>query len=355
MLVAFHSNTIKGRKKLELLQKKIVVSRDEVVKKGVDQAIRDALKPVPDSLIKKGDEYRKSEQLVETTPYKKHDVETVNFDTWSEENNHKFDSELNKEVGKKVQENPSSSVDGERIKKKKMRKIFNSTIDGNIAKVNNAKGGPRGLYSKQRQDEHFMELRRRQFVRNVYDDYLKERKKKKLQIKRAKEQLALDYKRHKKSKGELWSAEMDDNQLRRFYLESGVASEHERQKLLATTSISNEFFLRYQRSFLDHTSDLSDFGRGFGAAFEIGHELHLVKTSKKLSPFTLGLSISLGNGYYHLGHGINGKASEKAVGAFFNWYFYNLPYMFRKYIFHLGTGIRIGSADISSLQLVQRL
>ena len=353
IFVAFYSETIKGRRKFKVLQKKIVASREEVLKKGVDRAIEDSLKPIPDSLIKKGEEYGSGDQLVETKIPNKHDALTVDFDIWSEEDDHKIDPELGKEVGKKVQENPSVIADAKKIKKREMKKIFNSTVDGNLAKVNNAKGGPRGFYSQQRKDEHLREFKNRQLVRNVYDNYLKERRKKRLQKKRALERLAIDYERRKKTKGELWSADMDDEQLRRFYVESGVAREHERQQLLASTSINNEIFIRYQRSFLDHTSELSDFGRGIGTAFEMGHEYHLVRTSQKLSPFTLGFFVGLGKGHYHLGNGVNGETSEKTIGASFNWYFYNLPYMFRKYIFHVGTGMRVGSADISSLQLAE--
>ena len=351
LFAAFYSETIKGRKRFELLQKKIVVSQEEVEKKGVDQALRDVLQPVPGTLIKKGDGYSKGKKLVETKVPKKHDVETVNFGTWSKEDDHKFDAELNREVGKKIQDNPKSLANGEIIKKKEMKKIFNSTVDGNIAKVNNSKGGPAAFYAGQRKDEHLRDFRRRQIIRNVYENYLKERQKRKLQVKMAVEQLALDYKRNKKTKGGLWSADMDDEQLRRFYLESGVAREQKRQQLLATTNISNEFFFRYQRSFLDHTSDLSGFNRGVGASFEVGHEFHLVRTSKRLSPFTLGLSVGLGNGFYHLGNQINGKASEKTFGMSVNWYFNNPPYVFRKYIFHLGTGMRVGSANVSSQDL----
>ncbi|MCY4524932.1 MAG: hypothetical protein OXB84_09340 [Halobacteriovoraceae bacterium] len=353
LFVTFYSETIKGRKKIGILQKKIVVSRDEVEKKGVDQALEDAVKPIPDSLIKKGDKYGQGDKLVDTKIPKKHDMETVNFDTWSPESAVMPSAELKGKVGKKKQENPSLLVKKEKIKKKEMKKIFNSTVDGNIAKVNKAKGKPQDVYFKRKIDEHLRDFKQKQIVRSVYEDYLRERKRKKILAERALEKLALEYRKRRKEKGALWSAEMDDDQLRRFYVRSGVVEEEERRRLVTTTKVSNEFFFRYFRSFRDHTSDVNDINRGVGTSIEIGHEFHLVRTSKLLSPFTLSLSLGLGSGYYHLGNEINGQASKRMIGGAINWYFHNLPYMFKKYIFYVGTGISFGSAGVESPQLTR--
>ena len=338
ILMVRADESVKGRRKpLVIKERKVILPGKVVEDTGVEQAVEDSLSNVPDSLVLKKDLYEESDELVDANVPKQEDMEVIEFDEWNETEKETpvpgFVDEVNiKEMGE------SESVwNKEKIRKEEMEHIFDSTLDGSMEKINRSDGLD-AFYSDQKKDKDILSIKDKKFINSVYDAYVEKKMAEKNQKSEEKDH-------------PMWSKDISDDDLRRRYSKQAISKEEHRRRLLKIPDIDNEIFLRFQQSFINHTSQNSFYNQGHGNLFEIGYEYHILKTIQNLSSLSIGVFTGSGVGHYHLGNDINARSSEKSIGMAVNWYVYNLPYMFKKYIFYMGSGFRLGWAKMDSEDL----
>ena len=73
---------------------------------------------------------------------------------------------------------------------------------------------------------------------------------------------------------------MSDEQLRRYFVTSGLSREVERRKLALENREGNEILVRITRGAYDNSDAQDKNYRSLYSALEIGYEYHLMRTSK---------------------------------------------------------------------------
>ncbi len=153
--------------------------------------------------------------------------------------------------------------------------------------------------------------------------------------------------------GPLWSANMSEDQLRKFFVASGILDEMEERERVLYKAVAHEFLFRYTVDMVDNTL-AADLGtRGVGGYLGIGYEFHLGRTSRALNHLTINTHFLSGTNYYHLGH-TNVHSSELVSKIGMNVYLLHPPDNMKKYLWYVGASIKAGRALLKSPDLRQQ-
>ena len=148
----------------------------------------------------------------------------------------------------------------------------------------------------------------------------------------------------------MWSASLNDKELRDYFMKNGIAEERRRQNFAIDNRIGNEAFIRYSWNTSVNYSDTDQNNQGQGYSFVFGYEYHLIRAIKGLENWSVDVFWELALDYYDLGN-INGKAQMSFLGGYFNYYFYNMPTSIKKFIWYAGVGMKFGSAQMENPEL----
>lgn len=153
-----------------------------------------------------------------------------------------------------------------------------------------------------------------------------------------------------KKEGALWSAGLNDNQLRDYLIKTGVAKERLKQDFALGHKLSHELDLSIGTALINQSTTEDQNHQNPGYSLALSYEYHLARTSLSLSAWSFELGLERGVANIDLG-GVNGRF---VYGNFFggaNWYPFAPPTSLNKLIFYIGGGMKRGNASVTSVEL----
>lgn len=156
--------------------------------------------------------------------------------------------------------------------------------------------------------------------------------------------------RMREREGPLWSADLDDRQLRRYMLEAGMVEEKKRQEFALENRFMDELLFNFAYVVQGNESSNPTGNMASPYAISIGYEYHFMRIARALDPFTFSLFFEGGVDYYDVG-GFNARGKEWSFLGNFNWYFLSLPSATEKLLGYVGVGFRYGETDLVANEL----
>lgn len=333
---------LSGRRDANYKKRRVILREGETPLKFVEESE----KGVPAELIKKDGKYAKTDQqLTETYPTVDEERIITEFETWSKSKDLDYVDEYMQEVATNRETDISEDRDLDDYRKKDSQKLFKSVVDGSVDKFNDYKYSLDTFYREQKKDEDYKEIREGVVDQTVYAKYQKEKEQSKWVSPQAMAKIKRD--------GKLWSSDMNDEQLRRFFIKSGIRRENERQRLALSEYNSNEVTFFYSTAMREHYTTNDDNFQGSNYSLGVGYEYHLRRTDPDLDKHTLDLALMRTISFYDIGGEKNGRFTEGIVKAGYNYYFVNNPATIYKWIFFGGAGLMRGNALMQGIGLVK--
>ena len=297
-------------------------------------------KGIPEEIIKGGKSSIRSRALNETELLKHQDIEETSFSKWD-----KKEALSLSEDGSPTDHIFSTSEDhkarsNNSVRAQRKSQLLENLADGAVKK---------GKFYKDL-DDLYKDIEATSLVQSgslhpsVYEQYLRKKREEK-EI----NSFALEKIIHE---GDRWSVDMDRDQLREFFVASGIAIERERQKFALQNEVGHEIFILYGVDLNSHIDPSDKNYQGSGVSLGIGYDYFLMRTTSKLNHFSLELFLETSNNYYDFGTK-NALSNEFSLKFSINWYL-RLPSALRKYIWYIGTGIGSGQASIKNVSFSKR-
>ena len=341
MLYARANDILEGRRPFKTLKKIILAPPEKIPAKYADAKRNAQLreKQMDSDLVFMDKEYEKSHTIKPQENSGDADLMVTEFEESRSEKQTRYVEAVNKDLSEVNIEGKGKQIDSKNFEEREKTTQLNSVVDHDIKKINGLKNGLKGLYKDQKPDPDNRWLRDKMVEQSVYD-----------QVNESKKLEDIIHPRiYKKAEhgGDFWSADMSDEQLRRYFVTSGLSREVERRKLALENREGNEILVRITRCAYDNSDAQDKNYRSLYSALEIGYEYHLMRTSKALQRWSLGLDYQKGLGNYDLGPQ-NARSEETAFKLSLHLYLYNLPSAVKAYAWYIGSGLRTGSATVSS-------
>ncbi len=331
---------LSGRREVEVRERSVVLAPDE----SADDFKEQSKRGVPERLLKKKDGYEENEQKVQTEIPRTEDLRETSYGTWDEESSQST-SDFEKEIKakkstlltpkKKAPEKKPSAVAFE-------KEIYDSSSVGVINKINSYSDPLDALYGerKTKNGDGTGNTSSSNVFKLAKEDEGKSR-------------AISDADLSKIDKDDpRWSEEMSDKQLRRFFVESNIEREITRQRFAIGNAPNNEIIFRYVMGVADKTNAEENSNRGTAQAIDTAYEFHLLRATEALKDWTLEGGFSWGYNFYNT-EPYNARASEQVFHAGLNYYFYNGPSAINSVLWHVGAGMRYGSASLISENFLQ--
>ncbi len=341
MLYARANDILEGRRPFKTLKKLILAPPEKLPSKVKDEkrTVKLQEKKMDSNLVFEEGDYEQSHTIKESETGNSADLDLTEFEAVESGKQTRYVEGVNKDLKEVNLEGKGSKIDAKDMKERAKIEQLNSVVDQDIKKYNGQKYGLKGLYNEQRRDPDNRWLREKPVERSVYDEVREQKKLEEIVNPRV-------YKKAEHG-GDFWSADMSDEQLRRYFVTSGLAREVERRKLALENREGNEIMMRMTRGFYNNSDPQDSNYRGLYNALEVGYEYHLMRTSKTLQRWSVGLDYQKALGNYDVGLQ-NARAQETALKLSLHLYIYNLPSAVRAYTWYIGSGLRTGTATVSS-------
>ena len=198
------------------------------------------------------------------------------------------------------------------------------------------------LYKEQEKDAELREITRKVQIENVFEKKQRERREERFIGPYAIEKI--------RRNGQRWSADLNDEELRRFFIQSGIEKERRRQEFSLDRNAGHEILLRATTELGNKTAVEDNNNQNTGYSLLIGYEFHLSRSHPDITQWTVEFNAERALRYYDIG-GINGRFEEGSFFGAINYYLFNQPNMIRKYLIYGGIGLRRGNAKVTSPSL----
>ena len=338
LLLLESDSALKGLAPIKIRQKMVYLDPKRTPEEYLKSKTMD--KGIPEEIIKGGKTSVQSRSLNETNLPKHQHIEVTSFSKWD-----KKDALSLSEDGTPTDHVLSSQTEHkgrgpQSVRKQRKAQLLENLTNGVVEK---------GKFFRDL-DDLYKDIEATSLVQNgslhpnVYEQYLR-RKRGEKEI----SSFALNKMIHE---GDLWSVDMDRDQLRDFFVASGIAIERERQKFALQNEVGHEVFILYGINLNSHVDPSDKNYQGSGVSLGIGYDYFLMRTTPKLNHFSLEFFLDTSNNYYDFGTK-NALSNEFSLKFSINWYL-RLPSTLRKYIWYIGTGIGSGQASIKNISFSKR-
>lgn len=177
-------------------------------------------------------------------------------------------------------------------------------------------------------------------INNSYREALEEKKDKVFLNRRAIKKMSME--------GSGWSADMDDQEIRKFIVNSGIIEESDRKQFALRNSLGHEIYVRYSFGLTQNTTEEDNSYQGPGFGINLGYELLMQRLHERFRRFTTDFGLEFANNYFDPNLGTNVKSVENNFGAKLNYYFWNYPTTMDRVLMFVGLGMKAGSAKLQS-------
>ncbi len=326
---------------LKIKNHHVVASDSEY--KDLEEYMEKNSENVPKRFVKEGDKFEATPDLFEAAELKEvtpeSDIVVTTFENFKESSGkEKFSEEYGDYSSEKMFIGNQEVSLGD-IKRAEDRLLFESMSEGYVKKVNSMKYGLKTFYREQEKVEGMTELSNKGLIPNLYDEVR--------QKERNEQEISARAYAKVKRDGDMWSADMNDKDLRRYFVITGIEKEKRRRELVMNELEGHEIILHYSGSVYSHGNQTDPNYQGKGFTLGIGYDLHLSRTSQDLKNWSLQFLFESGTTDYDLGI-YNARSREYSYGVYLNYYFYNNPLTLNSFIYLLGVGLKNGSGSITS-------
>lgn len=317
LLMSTTGQMLQGRRPLKIKNQHVLASEKEF--SDLDDYLDKNKDNVPARLVKESKAYEASadifeeEELRDVNPDA--DVVVTTFENYKNKTGNYYSEEYGDLTEQRYYIGNREVVLGD-IRKAEDKKVFDSMNDNYFLKTNRMKYGVTNFYAAEKKED-----------KKIVDRIVPRAKAK--------------YKRD----GDQWTSDMDDQALRRYFIETGIASEARRRELALSELEGHEVMFHYSGSMVSHgnTEDPNYQGRGYNLG--IAYDLHLARTSVNLKKWSVQLLLEQGVTEYDTGV-FNARSEETSYGAYLNYYFINNPLTLNSFIYLVGVGLKYGSASV---------
>lgn len=330
---------IKAGRSLKTVQHHVVVPEEY---ESSDKFLNENMFNVPDRLIKELSSYNQSGEFYEALNNQENDLEIRTFENFKTKGGTKYSEEY-EDISQEKFYIGNKALDLGDLKKLEDKKLLDSLALGLVNKINSEKYGlTNGLYKDQKKGDGSRELNARIDTNSVYETSRLEIKINEVISPR----LVAKINRDKAA----WSEDMDDETLRRYFINTGLELEERRRNLALNELDGNELLFHYSGSMLDHTNHNDQNYRSPGYSLGIGYDLHLSRLIQDTKNWSIQFLLELGLSNYNVGQQ-NARGEESSLGLYGNYYFYNNPLTLNSFIWMAGVGLKSGTVKMSSIVL----
>ncbi len=300
---------------------------------------------MPSDLILKGEDREGKEFVYDHEVNPGVSMENQGYDIWKKEKKTKYVNEYLEELEQKYLGPRSKTLDDQKIIDETKEMVFDKKIQGVIKKMNHLDFGLEGLYWEQRRDRDLPAIQQKISSISTYDSHYKEVEARHFLEPRAKAKFQKD--------GELWSADMNDEEMRNYMLETGIDEEKRRQKYNLEHKAGLEFSFKIGLGMSDHFTELDPSYQGRGYSIGLTFEYPFVKIAELLDRFSMEFFVMQGISYYEIADDVNGRFADGSYGGALNFYFLGVPHALDRLISYVGVGARRGLASVTSSLISQ--
>jgi len=344
LLIATVADTIQGRK-IRIKNKLVGISPKDY--RSVDDFKLQNKHNVPSKYIDELENYENLDELFEENKLEEADVVVENHQGYYNESNQNGSTEFDDLVlGKYLIKDKMVRIGD--IKKDQDKKIFESMTDGIQAKYNDRKFSLKnGLYFNQKKDAGTREINDRVSLISTFENQKEEDREKTIIHPKVYAKVKRD--------GDMWSGDMDDSTLRRYFVETGLESEYERRRVVLNENDGHELIFQYGGYLSSHvlSQDVDPAYQNLGYHINVGYDLHLSRTAFELKYWSVQLLAEWSSNFYDAG-GFNVKSQEGVYGAYLNYYLLNSPITLKQFIVYFGAGMKFGRSTLHADTLSKR-
>jgi hypothetical protein len=301
---------------------------------------------VPNRLVKEGHNFEASpeispKQIDSERPEPNVDLLLTKYEVYKTRSG----THYSEEYGDLTKENyfvDNQQVEIGDIKRAEDKKLFDSVNDNYVKKTNNMKYGLKGFYADQEKLKEMPDVDKNGTNASVYAEYKRQAE----ESDRISAKVPAKFKRD----GAMWSADMDDDTLRRYFIQTGLEKEIKRRELSISELDGHELMFHYSNGMSTHGSAEDPNYQGRGYNFGLGYDLHLSRVSANWKKWSVQFILEKEQALYNTG-AHNASSKEVAYGAYVNYYFFNNPTTLNSFIYLAGLGFKSASATIASAQL----
>jgi hypothetical protein len=344
ILIMLKSVVTRGRE-TSLRHKQIVFNKNEY--SDVEDFLENNKNNVPKKFIANEDNFETSDDIFSDEKISEHDAEFATYDTFKNTGSLRVADEYNDQIkGLTYLVNKKYKIGD--LKNAEDLKVLNSDARLMVNKYNSQILPLRnGLYRQQRKLVGSKDVNDQITITSSYE--------KAAEIERDKNQIDLKAVAKIKRDGELWSADMDDDTLRRYFITTGILKEKYRRAVSLNELDGHEVTISYAGNVTSHvvSPDVDPSFQMRGYHLNLGYDIHLSRTALNLKKFSVLLMVEQGVNYYDLNN-INGRSQEGQYGAYLNYYFINNPLILNNFSWNVGVGVKFGMSKMGSDQISQK-
>lgn len=320
-------------------QRQIVFSDNEY--ESVDDFLERNKNNVPDKFVSHYDEFDSTEELYKDEKIAETDREVQTYDTFKNAGSTHVNDDYNSEIkGLSFLVNKGVRIGD--IKKKDDLELLEKDTNNLIRKMNSQKYGLKnGLYHDSTKSPISRDINDAITITSTYEKSKQEARTKNMISEEAIAKIKRD--------GDMWSADLNDQQLRRYFVKTGLWAEKERRETFINELEAHEIVLSYAGSVNTHvaTAEIDPSYQNRGYQLNLGYDLHFSKINKDYKNWSMQFVIERGVNYYDINN-INGRSEEGQYGAYLNYYFLNNPLTLHKFIGQIGLGVKFGMSSMTS-------
>ncbi len=299
---------------------------------------------VPDRLNLSGKDYEKSGNLFETNKILESDLEVEIVQGYKKKSGYHLSDEYNDQSEEKYFIN-DKEVELADLRLDEDKKLLDAMTEDLVNKINSQKVKlSNGIYREQEKDEREKEINKKISIVSVYDSIREEKKEK--------EQISPYALAKIKRDEDLWSADMEDKDLRRYFITSGIEKEKRRRDIALNELDGNEIMFHYAGALISHGQSYDQNYQNLGFSLGLAYDFHLSRATSNIKDWSIEFLLETGKGDYDIGS-LNARFTENYLGIYANYYFYNNPLTLNSLIILGGLGLKAGSASASAIDLTK--
>lgn len=301
---------------------------------------------IPDNLRQDHSYQALKDQTFEEKKLKRADVEVVKNDFLVKKSATSFSAEHKEELAE-LYAPELKGKDREVVKKETEKEI--SKAQANLYGKNHlrTKYGLDDFYKDQEKIPEMKDIRNKISTTSVYDQEKEAKFEESMISNRALKKMQRDK--------ALWSQDMDDKVLRRYFVQNGIASEYERRERALSELEGHEMWLRFYGGANRNTVDADPNYQRFNYAMAVGYNLHFSRINPEYVNWSMDFYGESSVSHFALNDNTNAQSKELHAGTSLNYYFLNNPLTLNKFIGHVGVGMKLGQGEAVAADLNRTL
>ncbi len=329
-LILTESLLLRGRRDPKFSRLKVVTDPEQT-----SSQINENLKNDRDRIAKLKDQYPEIATLHTTKKRWDHDGEILDVEGWKKFGKNRFRTSLYK------------SPYAEDFRRELRLATFEKLVTAYLTKVNDPKFNYDAFYDEQMKSNFANEFRKRPNFATEYEKFLS------IQSQKA----IADAKLYRSilEKGQSWSEDFSDEELRLVMNEVSVLQERDRRQFVIATPTRYTTYLVYGMNLTDAQTEKDiAYQRDNRYSGEIEFEGTPILKHETLERFTLHAAARTNSTAYDVGSNVNASVDEISASAGLNWYPVYPPHGVEVPALFLGTYVRSGTAGINARGVNQK-